>query len=153
MRYFRALLVLWTVVGCRANHQTDSGVADSPPSEAPASVLSERAPELAQRADSLAKLNPEREARAAIARGDLRFIAVCGYACVPVGIPLDRVLRTRDSLALRSDSLRSIDGTSDSIVNEDVARLDEVAARYAGSYNRLIWDRRVKMQGVARPAT
>jgi hypothetical protein len=153
MRYFSALVVLLTVVGCRANHRTDSRIADSPRPGALASVLSECSPELAHRADSLAKLNPEREARAAIARGDLRFIAVCGYVCVPVGIPLDNALRTRDSLALGSDSLRSIDGTSDDIANEDVARLNEVAAQYADRYNRLIWEQRLKSHGAARPAT
>src|SRR6185437_1016774 len=124
MRYFPALLVLWAVVGCRANHRTDSRSADSPRTEAPATEFSRRSPELAQRADSLAKLDPEREARAAIARGDLRFIAVCGYVCVPVGVPLARALRTRDSLAVRSDSLRIVLGTSDDITNEDVARLN-----------------------------
>jgi hypothetical protein len=72
---------------------------------------------------------------------------------VPVGIPLDNALRTRDSLALGSDSLRSIDGTSDDIANEDVARLNEVAAQYADRYNRLIWEHRLKSHGVARPAT
>jgi hypothetical protein len=153
MRYFPALLLLWTVVGCRANHRTDSLSADSPGPDAPATASSMRSPVLARRADSLAKLDPQREARAAIARGDLRFIAVCGYVCVPVGVPLDRALRTRDSLAVRSDSLRIVLGTSDGIANEDVARLNDVAAQYASRYNRLIWDQRLKMQSVARPAT
>ena len=153
MRYVPALLVLWTVVDCRVDQHSDSRVADTSRSEAPASVRPDRSPELAQRADSLAKLDPEREARAAIAQGDLRFIAVCGYVCVPVGVPLGRALRTRDSLAVRSDSLRIVLGTSDGIANADVERLNDVAAKYAGRYNRLIWDQRLKLQGVARPAT
>jgi hypothetical protein len=43
------------------------------------------ATEFARRADSLGALVPEREAEAAIAHGDLRFVGVCGYVCYPAG--------------------------------------------------------------------
>lgn len=115
------------------------------------SRIPEHSPELAARADSLARLDPEVEAHAAIARGDLRFIAVCGYACMPSGVPLDSAMRTRDSLALR-DSLRSIPGTSDAIFNQDVARLNTEAHEYATRYNRIIWAHRVALRR-SRPVT
>ena len=150
MRCVPAFLVLWIVAGCRAEQPSDSRAADVPSSQATETGLPKHAPELARRADSLAKLDPEREAREASARGDLRFIAVCGYACEPVGVPLDRALRTRDSLAFRGESLRSIVGTSDDIVNKDVAQLNEVATWYARRYNQVIWDRRAELQREAR---
>jgi hypothetical protein len=58
-----------------ADRESPSTAADTGPEPGPPA----RSPELAVRADSLARLDPKREARAAIARGDLRFIAVCGY--------------------------------------------------------------------------
>ena len=103
-------------------------------------------PELAARADSLERLDPEREARAAIALGDLRFLAVCGFACIPVGVPLDSVRQTSDSLAVRGDSIRTIPGTSDAIVNQDVERLNNVARVYASRYNSVIWERRKELR-------
>ena len=84
-------------------------------------------------------------------RGDLRFIGVCGYACMPLGVPLDSALRTADSLALR-DSLQRIFGTSDAVLNQDVARLNSQAAKYAARYNRVIWARRLAIRA-SRPAT
>ena len=39
---------------------------------------------------------------------------------------------------MRGDSVLGIPGTSDSIRNQDVARLNQVPAEYAGRYNRLI---------------
>ena len=111
----------------------------------------DRSPELASRADSLERLDPELEARAAIARGDLRFIALCGYDCVPVGVPLDSALHSSDSLAVREDSVRKVPGTSHAILNRDVDRLNRVAATYAGRYNRLIWARRKELR-TSRPA-
>jgi hypothetical protein len=109
--------------------------------------------DIARRADSLARLDPEREAGAAIARGDLRFIAVCGYVCIPIGVPFDSVSHSPDSLAVRTDSLRAIYGTSDGISNQDVARLNEVAADYGRRYNRIILDRRSRLRDASRPAT
>ena len=50
---------------------------------------------LERRADSLAALDPAKEVEKAIDRGDLRFIAVCGYACFPPGVDPD------DSIVIR----------------------------------------------------
>jgi len=151
MRGVVTLTLVMFLASCRAARK-NSVSADSTSSLGQTRhAFPAHSPELARRADSLAKLDPESEARRAIARGDLRFIGVCGYVCVPVGIPLDSATGSRDSLATSTDSLHLIDGTSDNIANDDVARLNEVAARYARRYNRIIWARRAKPPA-SRPA-
>ena len=92
-------------------------------------------PALVKRADSIEALDPATEVRKAIDRGDVRFIAICGYACFPPGVDL------RDStvtVAIRSRALHYVEGTSDGITSEAVARLNIVAAAYAERYNRLL---------------
>ena len=90
---------------------------------------------LNRRADSLAALDPAAELRKAINRGDLRFIAVCGLVCAPPGVdPADSVVLA----AIRSRSLHYIEGTSDVLANDAVARLNRVATDYADRYNRLL---------------
>lgn len=146
MRYLTLLLTL-AAAGCGS--QPHSGVKSHDTAEtAGPSSANVRGPtsELAARADSLGRLDPGVEARAAIARGDLRFLAVCGFACVPVGIPMDSAAKTSDSLAVRGDSVRRIPGTSDAIVNEDVDRLNRVASAYATRYNRVIWAHRRELR-------
>ncbi len=105
--------------------------------------LRERSPELVARADSLRKLDAIQEARAAIGRGDLRYVAVCGYTCVPVGIDLN------GPGATGLDSLRFVEGTSDAPENEDAVQLNVTAAAYATAYNRVIESERIRR---ARPA-
>jgi hypothetical protein len=95
-RLFILLLAL-SSVACDASQRRSRVSPDTP-----------RSPELASRADSLERLDPEREARAAIEHGDLRFLAVCGYSCMPVGVPLDSALHSADSLAVREDSVHSV---------------------------------------------
>lgn len=142
-----AVLIVPLLAGCRSEPRPIAAGADSvPPASSPRAGTAQRSPDLARRADSLAALDPEQEARGAIARGDLRFVGVCGFACLPVGVPLDSARRSRDSLAIRGDSLRLIAGTSDAVVNEDVARLNEVARRYAERYNRIVWAHRATLR-------
>jgi hypothetical protein len=54
-------------------------------------------------------------------------------------------MRSSDSLAVRGDSVRRIPGTSDAVMNQDVERLNRVAAAYASRYNRVIWERRKEL--------
>ena len=92
--------------------------------------IPQRSPELRRRADSLAALDPAREVQLALARRDHRFIGVCGYACFapsPDG-PVD----------VSHKELRVIEGTSDSPLNQDEERLNEVADAYATQYNQLL---------------
>ena len=90
------------------------------------------ASDYARRADSLASLDPVRELQAAIRRGDLRPIGVCGYACMPVGVD------SGDYSIVDGRHLNTIEGTTDAPPNRDAERLNEVAATYAGAYNRLL---------------
>jgi len=92
----------------------------------------QKATDYARRADSLARLSPARELRAAIERGDLRAIGVCGYACMPVG------LDSRDYSIVDVRNLNTIEGTSDAPPNRDAERLNEAAATYATAYNLLL---------------
>jgi hypothetical protein len=106
-----------------------------------------RSPDLAARADSLAALDPAREVRAALARGDRRFVGVCGYACLAPGVDY------KAPGAPRAGQLRLIAGTSDAILNPDVERLNAVAYRYAKRYNTLLIAHLRKRRARARPAT
>jgi len=107
---------------------------------------------IARRADSLVALHPEDETRRAIARGDLHFLVVCACACMPPCVPLDSAARSPDSLAVRSlDSLHVIKGTSDNVINADVARLNDVAIDFATACNRLIWRERLRRRGTRPP--
>jgi hypothetical protein len=85
--------------------------------------------ELYRRADSLSALDPIREAQSAIARGDLRVLAICGYACESVGIEDRTISGTTEQ--------RPITGMSD-VVSKGVRRLGSVAQPYAIAYNRVI---------------
>jgi len=90
---------------------------------------------LVARADSLAALDPATELRKAIERGDLRFIAVCGLSCRPPGVDL---ADSAVALAIRTGGLHYIEGTTDAVGNDAVARLDGVAVKYATRYNKLL---------------
>jgi hypothetical protein len=92
-------------------------------------------PAIAQRAESIAALDPASELRKALNRGDLRFIAVCGYVCVPPGVDLNDSVVVR---AIRARDMHYIEGTSDAVGSEAVARLNTVGADYAERYNRLL---------------
>jgi hypothetical protein len=151
MRTLHSAAVILAVSACGPSPDTRQNAADTGiVSQTRATGLPSSSPELARRADSLSRLDPVREARAAIARGEIHFLAVCGYACMPAGVPLDSIRSSNDSLALQADSLRAIPGTSDAVFNDDVARLNEVAAEYVKRYNRVIWEYRAKRM---RPAT
>lgn len=117
------------------------GAAD----RADADAIPDRSPDAAARAESLSALDPVAEARRAILRGDLRFLAVCGYTCIPVGIDL-----TSSGVAIL-DSLRAIEGTTDAPPNDDVVRLNQTAAQYAGAYNRVIAAHRAGGTATTRP--
>lgn len=99
-------------------------------------LVTKESPDLRQRADSLAALDPWREAAAAIRRGDLRYLAVCHVQCVPIGIPADTVCLLQG--CANAADLRTIKGTETPFMNADVARLDSIAAEYGARYNQLI---------------
>jgi hypothetical protein len=127
MRAFPMMSTLAILLACEP--QSNSGNARA---------IRDRSPELAARADSLRALDPTKEARAAIERGDLRYVGVCGYTCVPVGIDLN------GPGATALDSSRWVEGTSDAPENDDAVRLNVTAAEYATTYNRVIELERVR---------
>jgi hypothetical protein len=146
--HFAILLLAFT--SCRG---ADRGAAAGANSTPPSLGLPAHSPDIARRADSLLALHPADEARRAIARGDLRFLADCGDACMASGVPLDSAARSPDSLAVSSlDSLHVIEGTSDNVINADVARLNDVASDFATRYNRVIWRERLRRRRMRPPA-
>ena len=151
MHRLPVLFAIVVVAACNDPGEAPASRVASPASEARPAIPAS-SPDLARRADSLERLDPRAEAQAAIRRGDLRFVAVCGYTCKPLGIPVDSASWSPDSLALSPDSLRQIAGTSDNIVNADIGRLNRVAAEYASRYNPLIWQQRIALRR-SRPAT
>ena len=88
-------------------------------------------PDLARRADSLQALNPEVELQNALARHDERFIGVCSFACLPVGLSSERI-------GAYPIELNIVQGTTDAPKDEDAMRLNRVADHYAERYNRLL---------------
>jgi len=143
-------ILLLAFTSCRRTDRAAAGGADGTPQSL---GLPAHSPDIARRADSLLALRPEDEARRAIARGDLRFPADCGDACMPSGVPLDSAARSPDSLALSSlDSLHVIEGTSDNVINADVARLNDVASDFTTRYNRVIWRERLRRRRTRPPA-
>jgi hypothetical protein len=92
--------------------------------------IPQRSPELLRRADSLAALDPAREVQLALERRDHRFIGVCGYACFAPS--------PEGPVNVSNNELRVIEGTSDSPLNQDEERLNEVADAYATKYNQLL---------------
>ena len=101
-------------------------------------VVTTESPELRMRADSFARLDPRRDARAAIHLGDLRYLAACRANCAPIGIPRDTVCLLVACDNALSDYARVIDGTEVPAFNADVARFDSIVVTYAAKYNAVI---------------
>ena len=138
-----AFLVAFALAGCTGSGEAPRGTSsatDSLPGDT--SLVSEtthpglvpipaRSPDLSARADSLERLDPELEVQAAIARGDRRLVGICGYVCHPPGVPRERAAEYASP-----ERMKTIAGTSDAIVNADMARLGRIAGSYAERYNR-----------------
>ncbi|MDB4875295.1 MAG: hypothetical protein JWM41_1741 [Gemmatimonadetes bacterium] len=107
-------------------------------------IVTKTSPELRQRADSLAALDPVKEAREAAGRGDFRYLAVCGTACVPIGLAADTVCLLQGCASVRPEETHPIAGMEMPVMNADVARLDSVAGRYGARYNHVIREYRNK---------
>lgn len=76
--------------------------------------------------------NPEADAANAIARGDLRFLAVSGFTTDVPGVPMPR-----ENSFVRTQGIRVIPGTSDNPVSIE---LQVLAVRYAERYNKHLLD-------------
>ncbi|HTE46093.1 MAG TPA: hypothetical protein VK636_12655 [Gemmatimonadaceae bacterium] len=115
-------------------------------------LVTEHSPEFRQRADSLERLDPSHEASIAILAGDVRYLAVCRLACVPIGIPGDTVCLIQGCVNPDPADVRPLSGSNVPPMNGDVARFDSVAAKFGASYNSVIREYR-KRRGAARRAS
>jgi hypothetical protein len=126
------LAALLTVLWCAS---ASSGAAQSSADQVPFAA------ELNRRADSLSRLDPAVELKAAIASGDWRFLGVTGYVAVAPGVDL------RDPMYPKHpEGMRVIEGTSDTPVGEAGERFNTVAGVYAERYNRLLLQRLRKLR-------
>jgi hypothetical protein len=76
--------------------------------------------------------NPEADAANAIARGDLRFLAVGGFTTDVPGVPTPK-----ENSLVRTHGVRAIPGTSDNPVSIE---LQILAVGYAERYNKHLLD-------------
>lgn len=146
--------LILTIVACQPSKSTTDkyGNAVSVGHRSTGYPVTKESPDLRQRADSLSALDPLREATAAIRRGDLRYLAVCRLACVPIGIPPDTVCLLERCVNAAPTEVNAIAGTDVPAMNADVIRFDSVAARFGARYNRRILEYR-KRRPPSRPAT
>ncbi|MDO9289515.1 MAG: hypothetical protein Q7T83_12090 [Thermodesulfovibrionales bacterium] len=86
----------------------------------------------------LYKANPEKDAKEAIAKGDLRLRAVYGYTLTVLGIKGDYT-KYREIYGINP-----IEGTSDFLQNEEHGKLNALATKYAEKYNRVILKKKLK---------
>jgi hypothetical protein len=136
----------------RFGDATDATDAAGPGHQSAGYVITKTSPELRQRADSLAALDPIREARAAVRAGDLRYLAVCRTSCAPIGTTGDSVCLLQGCANERRADVHAIPGLDAPVMNADVARLDTVATAYGTRYNQIIHDAR-RHRKPSRPVT
>lgn len=115
----RLLVDSWTVV----------------PGAAPATVAEDEAPDaaLARTLQSLRLQDPAADMRERTSAGDLRPVAVCGFACLAPGYGPEG-----GAMAGRAEDLRIIDGSGDAILGERHLALKRQAQAYAETYNRAL---------------
>ena len=71
--------------------------------------------------------------RERVADGDLRPVAVCGFACLAPGYGADR-----DAAVGRIQDMRILDGTGDVVMGGAHLALKHQAHAYAEAYNRAL---------------
>jgi galactitol-specific phosphotransferase system IIC component len=78
---------------------------------------------------------PVKDAKIAIAKRDLKFIAVHGFALSIPGLS-----ETEQSSAMVNNNFRVIEGTGDDLCSEEHAQLNTKAIEYASRYNETIME-------------
>ena len=76
---------------------------------------------------------PVKDAKIAIAKRELKFIAVHGFA-----ISIPGLSGTEQSTAMVNNNFRVIEGTGDDLCSEEHAQLNTKAFEYASRYNKTI---------------
>lgn len=79
--------------------------------------------------------NPIQDAREAFNQGDKRLRAVYGYTLVIPGVSEEDYVEYKNKFGVNL-----IEGTSDSLLNDEHARLNNLAYDYAMQYNKTIID-------------
>ncbi len=118
----RLLVDGWTVVPGATEAPATSGAATASPDEA-----------LAEALQALRLDDPAADMRSRVAAGDLRPVAVCGFACLAPGFgPGGGAVTGRDR------ELRILDGSGDVVIGERHLALKLQAEAYAHAYNRAL---------------
>ncbi|MEP6621215.1 MAG: hypothetical protein ABJE47_17955 [bacterium] len=136
MRHTRLVIAMLGVLACRGPSSDTQRYGDARGGQQTGWIVRKDSPDYRGRADSLAALDPEREALAAAQRGDLRYIATCREECVPIGITRDSVCLLRGCGTMSRADVRTISGADAPEMNADVARLHRVVVEYGTRYNR-----------------
>jgi len=89
--------------------------------------------DLVEKLKWLESANPELDAKKAIDRKDFRLRAIYGYVLSVPGVDQ----RDYDEYK-RTFGFNPIEGTSDSLISEEHARLNQLASEYAFRYNKVI---------------
>ena len=80
----------------------------------------------------LEKANPVNDAKEAISNGDFRLRGVYGFTMILPGVGDDRFKYEK------TPGINPIEGTSDGLINDEHARLNDLALKYAEQYNQVI---------------
>jgi hypothetical protein len=81
----------------------------------------------------LESANPEMDAKKAILEKDFRLRAIYGYVLMIPGVNQENWIEYE-----KKYGLKPIEGTSDSLINSEHARLQKLASEYALKYNKVI---------------
>ena len=96
-------------------------------------IAQEQKNDLVEKLRWIESANPDLDARQAIKRKDFRLRAIYGYSLIVPGVE-----QTNYDEYQKKYGFNPIEGTSDSLVNAEHARLNQLAYRYAEKYNEVI---------------
>lgn len=82
----------------------------------------------------LESANPEVDAKKAIIEKDFRLRAIYGYVLMIPGVNQKNWIKYENKYGLNP-----IEGTSDNLINDEHARLQKLASKYAFKYNKIIF--------------
>ena len=83
--------------------------------------------------ERLRSASPQNDLEATWARNDARFIGLNGFGAIIPGVPEPHYLDV-----IKNYGVKTIEGTTDGEFSPEVTQLNQMAARYAESYNRLL---------------
>lgn len=96
-------------------------------------IAQEQKNDLVEKLRWIESANPDLDARQAIKRKDFRLRAIYGYSLIVPGVEQTNYVEYQ-----KKYGFNPIEGTSDSLVNAEHARLNQLAYTYAEKYNEVI---------------